>query len=107
MKFIAILPFTFCIILETLQQLFYSMAGRIPSKRIQFLAGGIFCYLITLAAWLWLLKLLPLGIATPIMGTSYVTVALASKILFKEQVDLTRWVGIIAIICGLTLISIA
>ena len=107
MKIVAILPFIICIALETLQQLSYSMSGRVPTKRIQFLAIGIVFYLTTLFAWLWLLTLLPLGVATPLMGTSYVTVALASKFLFKEQVDIVRWVGIVAIISGLTLISVS
>ena len=107
MKLIAILPFTICIIFETLQQLFYSLAGQQPNKKIFFFGFGILFYFSALLAWYWLLTILPLGIATPLMGTSYVTVCLASNIFLKEQIDFKHWGGIVLIIIGLGLISIS
>ena len=105
MKLIAILPFIICIFFETLQQLSYSLAGKNPEKRFIFLGFGIFFYLVMLIAWYWLLTILPLGVATPLMGASYITVCLASNIFFKEQVDFKHWGGIGLIIIGLILIS--
>ena len=107
LKLIAILPFTICIIFETLQQLSYSLAGKRPNKKIFFFGFGIFFYLIMLLSWYWLLIILPLGIATPLMGASYATVGLASNIFFKEQIDFKHWGGIALIIVGLTLISMS
>lgn len=107
MNFAAILPLTACIILETFQQLSYSLAGRIVHKRFQFITLGIVCYLSMLIIWFWVLTFIPLGVATPLMGASYVTVALASKILFKSHIDFVHWAGIVLIISGLALISIS
>ena len=105
MKLIAIVPFIICIIFETLQQLSYSLAGKYTDKKIFFLGFGMFFYLIMLLAWYWLLTILPLGVAVPLMGASYATVCLASTIFFKEQIDFKHWGGIGLIIIGLGLIS--
>jgi len=51
-----------------------------------------------------LLTLVPLGVAMPLMGASYVTTAFASRLLFKENVDGRRWLGIVVITAGLALI---
>ena len=107
MKLIAIVPFIICIIFETLQQISYSLAGKQPDKKFLFFGLGIFFYLIMLIAWYWLLAILPLGIATPLMGASYATVCLASNIFFKEQVDLKHWGGIALIIIGLSFVSMS
>ncbi len=107
MKLIATIPFILCIIFETLQQLSYSQAGKNSNTKIKFLTLGVGCYFMMLVTWYWLLNLLPLGVATPLMGASYITVALGSKLFFKEQITLVHWVGIIAIITGLGVISIS
>ena len=107
MKLIAILPFIICIIFETLQQLSYSLAGKHPDKKIFFFGFGIFFYLIMLISWYWLLTMLPLGVAVPLMGASYATVCLASNIFFKEQIDFKHWCGIALIIVGLGFISMS
>jgi len=38
------------------------------------------------------------------MGASYVATAFASRLLFKEQVDGRRWLGILVITVGVALI---
>ena len=107
MKVIAILPFAICIVFETLQQLSYSLAGKKQDKKFILLGFGVLFYLAMLVAWYWLLTILPLGIATPLMGTSYATVCLASNVFFKEQIDFKHWGGIALIIVGLGLISMS
>ncbi len=104
MNSIAILPFAICIFFETFQQICYKQAKKTPEKKVLFISLGIAFYLMLLLAWFYLLIMIPLGIATPLMGASYVTVAIASKILFKEQISFLHWFGIAAIIIGLTLI---
>ncbi len=106
MNAVAVLPIAICIMLETFQQLSYSMSRKAPDKSVIFLSLGIIFYFLFLLSWFWLLSILPLGVATPLLGTSYITVAIASKVLFKEEIDTLRWIGIIAIVSGLTLISI-
>ena len=107
MKLIAIVPFIICIIFETLQQLSYSLAGKQPDKKFLFFGLGIFFYLTILISWYWLLTILPLGIATPLMGASYATVCLVSSIFLKEQIDFKHWGGIALIIIGLGFVSMS
>ena len=107
MKLIATIPVILCIVFETLQQLSYSQAGKDSNTQIKFLVLGISCYFMMLVAWYWLLNLLPLGVATPLMGASYMTVALGSKFFFKEKITVIHWTGILAIMIGLGFISIS
>ncbi len=104
MNSIAIIPFAICIFFETFQQICYKQAKKNPEKKVFFISLGITMYLILLLSWFYLLTMIPLGIATPLMGASYITVTIASKIIFKEQISLIHWIGIAAIISGLTLI---
>lgn len=100
-----IFPLLACIALETFQQISYTLSERVPTKRILFLTLGILSYLFILIGWFWVLKLLPLEVASPLMGITYITVSIASKILFKEKIDTFHWCGIVVIFIGVGLIS--
>ena len=104
MPALVIVPLALCILLETAEQLSFSMAGRQPRRRLAWTVAGIVLHLVVLAVWLWLLLLLPLGVAMPLMGAGYITIPLASRWLFHERVDLKRWAGIAAIVAGLACI---
>ena len=90
------------ILVETLEQLLFKASAKYENLRHQFLIGGIVLHVVQLASWFFVLALLPLNKAVPILGATYITIALASKYLFKEQVDKRAWIGILAIIGGLT-----
>ena len=102
---VVLFPITICVALETFQQIVYSFSEKRPNKRLVYIGVGIIAYLLMLLAWFWLLTLLPLGIASPIMGASYITVPIAGKIFFGEKIDIKHWCGILTIIIGLVLIS--
>ncbi len=104
MNSIAIIPFAVCIFFETFQQICYKQSKKTPKKKILFISLGIAFYLMLLVTWFYLLTMIPLGIATPLMGASYITVTIASKVIFKEQIDFLHWFGIATIIGGLILI---
>ena len=95
------LPLVLCVLLETVEHLAFSLAGRRPSARLRWMASGVALHLIALVVWLWLLTLLPLGVAMPLMGAAYITIPLASRWCFRERVDAARWLGIGAIVLGL------
>jgi multidrug transporter EmrE-like cation transporter len=46
-----------------------------------------------------------LSFAYPLLSTGYVVVLIASWILFKEQISMIRWVGVMVICFGVFLIS--
>ena len=105
MSAFSILLVTSCVLLETCEHLAYRMAGRAADQRITWTTVGVGTHLFVLAIWFRLLTRVPLGIAMPLMGGSYLTTALASRVLFRERVDRSRWLGITAIVSGILLIG--
>ncbi len=55
--------------------------------------------------WLAVLSRMDLSLVYPMVSLAYIVVALASMILFKENVNLVRWIGIFVICFGVFLIS--
>ena len=55
--------------------------------------------------WLIVLSRMELSLVYPLVSVAYVLVALFSFFVFKENVTMIRWVGILVIICGVFLIS--
>jgi len=71
------------------------------------LAGGLACYAVSLLAWLHVLTRLPLSVAYPMLGISYILVyvgAMASPLL-SEAFTPTRAAGVLLVTCGAALIS--
>jgi len=100
-----VLPLTLCLGVETAQQITFSLAGSRPHQRVCWTALGIGLHLILLGLWCWLLTLLPLGVAAPLTGASYLTIALASHFLLKERVSRRGWIGVVGIVIGFALIA--
>jgi drug/metabolite transporter (DMT)-like permease len=94
------------VLLETVEQLLYRTAGRDTRRYVPLIAMAIILHLCGMAVWYALLKFLPLGIALPLCGLSYATIALASRYFFAEKVSVRRWLGIAFIIAGFALISL-
>jgi len=61
--------------------------------------------IISLCIWLVVLSRADLSFAFSADSMHYIFIALASRFILKEQVGLKRWVGIILIITGITIIS--
>lgn len=104
MNFLVIL-LTLSIVVETAEQLFFKMSANEKLKHV-FILLGILMYVLFAVLWFRILKDLPLGIALPIMGLNYVSVALAGKVFLKEKVSLKRWAGIALILVGQVFVSI-
>ncbi len=106
MSFLAFGVMLLCILFETSEQFAYNLAGKMPKYRYSWIGLAVLLHIILLVFWFLALKLLPLSIAMPLLATTYVTVALGSRIFFKEEIDLRRWIGIISIVGGVILISV-
>ena len=70
---------------------------EIPIIIISLIVSGII--------WIILLKKIAFSILYPMISLSYIFGMLAAIIIFKEQVPLIRWLGVILIISGVFLIS--
>jgi undecaprenyl phosphate-alpha-L-ara4N flippase subunit ArnE len=101
----AVLTVILCVTMETIEQLCYKRVGHNPSFSKVFVVIAFISDAFKAASWFYLLTLLPLGVALPMMGINFVSISLTSKLIFKEKVDRWRWLGIVLIICGLCLIA--
>lgn len=102
---IAFLGVAITILLETGQQLAFKHASKSGKPNPLWLVFGACMYAPQQLCWMFTLTLLPLAIAAPLLGASYVTVPLASKLVFGEKLSPKRWMGILFIVVGIALIS--
>ena len=77
----------------------------IPMFMNPFVFFGFACFGLSSLFWLVVLSRLELSFVYPMVSVAYVIVALASMVLFKENVPLIRWLGIAVIVFGVFLIS--
>jgi drug/metabolite transporter (DMT)-like permease len=93
---------------------FFDTAGRLAFKsaavvgwrrmfRSPALWAGIVCFCLEFVFWLALLSLIPLSLAMLLASINIVTVALAGKLVFREQLTATRIAGIALIAVGVAL----
>jgi undecaprenyl phosphate-alpha-L-ara4N flippase subunit ArnF len=62
--------------------------------------AGIFCYLLSFANWLYILRSVPLYIAFPVTNLSHALIPLGAWILFAERFGVARACGIALIVAG-------
>jgi len=66
---------------------------------------GMFLYGFSALLWLVVLSRMELSFAYPLLSVGYVLILLCSWLIFKENVSLVRWGGVLVICCGVFLIS--
>lgn len=70
------------------------------------LVGGLTCYALALAFYVWALARMPLGVAHPVMTAGAIAVvALVSALWLREGVSATWVLGIALIIVGVVLVT--
>ena len=70
-----------------------------------YIISALFLGLITASAWIAALSKAELSHIYPFMALSFVLVALFSLLIFKEDVTVLRWMGIVVICVGVFLVS--
>jgi undecaprenyl phosphate-alpha-L-ara4N flippase subunit ArnE len=98
-----------CVALETTEQILYRLGGRTTgrAKYWKFVSPAVAAHITRLSLWYLLLKMLPLGLAVPLMGMNYLAIALTAKFVFGERVDKRRWLGTAFVLCGILLVGAA
>ncbi len=104
MPLVALFLLGLCILFETGEQVAYTFSGKLADKKALCIATGVGVHLLKIASWYGVLRIMPLGIATPLMGATYISIPLVSRCLFGEEVNRQRWIGIGIILIGLWLI---
>ena len=69
------------------------------------IAGGLACYVISVAVWIVGLSRVPVSIAYPMLSVGYIVNALAAWYLFGESLTAQKLVGIAFIVCGVFLVA--
>ena len=80
-----------------------SITGIMDIIRL-FFSPVVFCalclYAATTGLWLYILSRVPISFAYPIQALAFPLVLLASMLIFKESISVTRWIGVRVIVCG-------
>ncbi len=80
------------------------MASQVLSTvgDVRFLCS-VACFALAAGAWIIALVEIDLTVAYPSVSVSYVFVALLSRVVFREQIALRRWVGIGFVVVGVAI----
>lgn len=70
----------------------------------QFITCGI-CYGAGSVLWMYIIKHFPFSMAYPMVSLSYVFGMFAAIVFFKEEIPAIRWVGVLLILTGCTLVA--
>lgn len=70
----------------------------------QFALCGI-CFAVAGLLWMYIIKHFPLSEAYPLVSLSYVFGMIAAIVFFHEQVDISKWIGVLLIMAGCFIIS--
>lgn len=74
---------------------------KIPRVWIGFIFSAL-----SLLMWLFVLTKSDLNFAFAMDSMRYILIALASVLVLREKISITRWIGIFAVICGIILVAI-
>jgi multidrug transporter EmrE-like cation transporter len=69
--------------------------------------GGLVLYGISAMFWLVVLSRIPLSVAYPFVGMSYVVVVASARFALNEQVPLLRWLGVIVVAIGIVMVGLS
>ena len=69
------------------------------------IAGGLFCYVVSVAVWIVALSRVEVSIAYPMLSIGYVVNAIAAWYLFGEAVTPARLAGIGVIVLGVFIVA--
>ncbi len=67
--------------------------------------GGILTYILSFVSWLYVLRLVPLGIAFALINAVHILVPLSSWFFLHERISIGRWSGIALVLSGIILIA--
>ncbi len=81
----------------------FGTLGKIATNK--FIVLSFMMYGLSAAVWLLVLKKLDLSLAYPLASSSYIFIAVFSKVFFKEKISKLRWLSMVIIILGIVLLA--
>jgi len=101
------------IILTSISQLLQKQAARDMSdggnkaailSNTNFVMSGVFLGA-SLITWLYVLKNFDVSFAYPLLSLNYVVVLLLASLCFGEKIPRRRWIGVLSIVAGVTVLT--
>ncbi len=68
---------------------------------------GLTLFGVSAVFWLVVLSRVPLSVAYPLVGLSYVVIVLLARLVLHEHVPTLRWVGVMVIAIGIAIIGLS
>ena len=68
---------------------------------------GLFLFGVSALFWLVVLSRVPLSVAYPIVGISYILIVLFAKVFLNEDVPPLRWLGVLVVAMGIAIIGLS
>ncbi|MGO4569368.1 EamA family transporter [Rhizobium sp. 2YAF20] len=100
----------FCVLTEMAREICFKQSAQSGSvlaavaKPLTWL--GIAFWAVELVAWTAVLTRVPLTIAFPLMALSYVAIALAGVLIFKERINLRHAAGVFFVTAGVACVGV-
>jgi multidrug transporter EmrE-like cation transporter len=69
--------------------------------------AGLLLFGISSIFWMVVLSRVPLSVAYPFVGVSYILIVLLSRYILHEHVPLLRWIGVLVVATGIAIIGIS
>ncbi|MEA2451803.1 MAG: hypothetical protein QOG04_513 [Actinomycetota bacterium] len=69
--------------------------------------AGLFLFGVSAVFWLVVLSHVPLSVAYPVVGLSYILIVAFSRYVLHESVPLMRWLGVAVVALGIGIIGVS
>lgn len=80
-------------------------ASRVAKEPLLWI--GLFLFGISAIFWLVVLSRVPLSVAYPFVGLSYILIVAFSHFVLDEGVPLLRWVGVVVVATGIVIVGLS
>lgn len=84
----------------------FTVYGVIKMIINPYILGGLSIYSVATVIWFYILSKAELSVVYPLQSLCYVAAAVIALLIFKENIPLTRWLGIGLIVLGACFVSI-
>jgi len=83
-----------------------SFLGIIKFIFSPYIFGGLVVYVVATALWLYILSVSEFSVAYPLQSLCYIIAIAVAILVFKEDVPITRWLGVALITAGAFFVSL-
>jgi drug/metabolite transporter (DMT)-like permease len=83
----------------------WSLKTFVLIAKSPYIMSGLLLYGIATIIWLYVISKIPFSIAYPFQSLSYAMGVVVAYFIFKENIDLSQWIGVLVIIVGVYLIA--